>query len=364
MTDAGAVIDTSEVGDDESGEREVVPRLRRRRLVLWLLVMMVVGAAGIAWAVPSVAAARQALDRLAGIGVWAPLTILAGTLIMVVTEAVRIIVVGRIVDVKVRPGDAIDAAVANQVLTAVTPSAGLGEPAVAYMLRRRGVSSDAAVVIPLVKFATSFVFIFGLGALLVAFRQGPRPDSWLSMPAALGLLALAASMSALIFGGLHPEAAGRTIDRLEHFLAGRRVLSGPRAQARVVRAANSARRAVGLLTRLRARGPRAIVALIAVHVLYYAGYVITLPLLAWMIADAPPVAVMTRALTYLCWVFVMPTPGGVGLGEAAAVVFFDDVLTPPDAIAVVIGFRLATLYVPVVLGAIYAPGRLLMRRLL
>jgi len=331
---------------------------RWTRRAAWLVALVALGAAGVAWAAPSVAEVRSALARLAGLGGWAPALVVVGTAVLIATEALRIAAVGRIVGVRIAAVTAIDAAVANHVLTAVTPSAGLGEPAVAYVLGRRGVPWDAAVVIPFVKFTTSFVFIFAVGAVLVATGHGPRPGSWLSLPAALALLGLAVAMGALVAGGVRPTTARRVIDGAGRFLARRRWFAGARAQARLVRLADGARAAVDRLASLRAGGVRAAAILVAVHAVYYLGYVVTLLALASMLTAAPASAVLARSLTYLCWVFVAPTPGGAGLGEAGAVLFFGDLMPAPDAVAVVVGFRLATLYLPVVLGALYAPGRL------
>jgi len=70
----------------------------------------------------------------------------------------------------------------------------------------------------------------------------------------------------------------------------------------------------------------------------------------------PPIATLSlRALVYLCFVFAMPTPGGAGPSEAAAVVMFGDLLGPADAIVVVAVFRAATFYLQIAIGAIYLP---------
>jgi uncharacterized membrane protein YbhN (UPF0104 family) len=52
-------------------------------------------------------------------------------------------------------------------------------------------------------------------------------------------------------------------------------------------------------------------------------------------------------------VFALPTPGGAGPSEAAAVVMFGDLLPPADAILVVAVFRVATFYLQVVIGVVF-----------
>ncbi|HWO20034.1 MAG TPA: lysylphosphatidylglycerol synthase domain-containing protein, partial [Kofleriaceae bacterium] len=108
-------------------------------------------------------------------------------------------------------------------------------------------------------------------------------------------------------------------------------------------------------------GPGALLALVAVHLAYYASYIAPLVGLALVLGDPPLVPLCLRALIYLCFVFAMPTPGGAGPSEAVAAWFFGDLLDPADAIAVVVVFRASTFYLQLAIGALYLPLRSMTR---
>src|SRR5262249_58253735 len=100
---------------------------------------------------------------------------------------------------------------------------------------------------------------------------------------------------------------------------------------------------------------RAAVVLVAVHLLYYASYIAPLVGLALVLGDPPVVGLSLRALVYLCFVFAMPTPGGAGPSEAAAVAFFGDLVAPADAIVIVAVFRASTFYLQLAIGIVFLP---------
>jgi uncharacterized membrane protein YbhN (UPF0104 family) len=109
------------------------------------------------------------------------------------------------------------------------------------------------------------------------------------------------------------------------------------------------------LDRVRRATWRAAAILCAVHLFYYAAYIAPLVGLAFVLGDPPLVGIATRALIYLCFVFAMPTPGGTGLSEAAAGVFFADLVAPPDAIVIVVVFRASTFYLQLAIGVVWLP---------
>ena len=63
--------------------------------------------------------------------------------------------------------------------------------------------------------------------------------------------------------------------------------------------------------------------------------------LGLVLGEPPLVELALRSLVFLCFIFATPTPGGAGASEAAAGVFFADLLAPADAIIVVAVFRAA-----------------------
>lgn len=323
----------------------------------WLLLLVAIGGTGVYLGAPDVAALRTAWARLAAVPVAAIAIIVGGAIGLVATEALRIAVIGRLVGARVSPRDAWDAAVANHVMTAVTPQVGLGEPTVAYVLGKRGVAWDAAVAIPFIKFTTSLALVFVLGSGLVVAGFGPPVETWISVAAVALFLTIAAVTTLVIAACSRPPVARRWIARISGWLARRRWFAGAAWQTRITSAAEVAARTVDRLVALRRPSWRGAVSLVVVHLVYYASYVAPIIGLALVLGD-PPVAVLSlRALVFLCFIFALPTPGGTGGSEAAAGAFFADLVAPADAIIVVAVFRAATFYLQLAIGALYLPIR-------
>lgn len=339
----------------------------------WVVALVVVGAVGIYVAAPDPYVLRTALARLRDVPLAAIAIVVGGALGLVITEALRIAVIARLLGERVGARDAWDAAVANHVMTAITPQVGLGEPTVAYTLAKRGVPWDGAVAVPFVKFTTSLALVFVLGTLLVALGYGPPVASWMTSTAIVwfGAIALGAT---LVVAVLSSERIGaRWIRAIAVWLSHRRLLASAAWQSRIERTRDVALRTVARLARIRGatRDDRVgddrvsrvtiAIALVAVHLVYYASYIAPLVGLALVLGDPPLVTLCLRALVYLCFVFAMPTPGGAGPSEAAAAWFFGDLVAPADAIVIVVVFRASTFYLQLAIGALYLPIRRMAR---
>ncbi|MFN0250153.1 MAG: lysylphosphatidylglycerol synthase domain-containing protein [Kofleriaceae bacterium] len=345
----------------------------------WVIVLIGFGALGVYLAAPDVDVLRGALDRLRDVPVAAIAIVVVGAIGLVITEAIRIAAIAWLLGERASPRDAWDAAVANHVMTAITPQVGLGEPTVAYTLAKRGMPWDAAVAIPFVKFTTSLALVFALGTLLVALGAGPPVAQWMTSTAIVwfGAIALVATTVVVVFSSAHLGA--RWIRAVTTWLARRRVFASERWQTRIASTREVALRTVARLAKMRVgddragddrvgddrvgddrvgRGPVvAAIVLVIVHILYYASYIAPLVGLALVLGDPPFATLCLRALVYLCFVFAMPTPGGAGPSEAAAAWFFGDLMPPADAIAIVVVFRASTFYLQLAIGALYLPIR-------
>ena len=99
----------------------MTPSVAPRHRWPWLLIMIAVGVAGAYLGAPSSETVHAAIDRVRGAKLAAALAVIGGAIGLVVTEALRIAVIGRLVGARVGARDAWDAAVANHVMTAVTP---------------------------------------------------------------------------------------------------------------------------------------------------------------------------------------------------------------------------------------------------
>jgi len=333
------------------------PTAKPKHRWTWVLVLVALGAIGIYLGAPDTDALSGAWARLRGYPVATIAIVVAGALGLVATEALRIAVIARFAGARIMARDAWDAAVANHVMTAVTPQVGLGEPTVAYTLNRRGVPWDAAVAVPFVKFTTSLALVFVIGVLLVALGYGPPVETWVTRTAIVWFGGIALITCAVIGVCSSERLAARWIRGIERWAARRRWFASTKWQTRITRGADVAASTVARLAVMRARRGRLLVALVVVHLVYYASYIAPLVGLALVLGDPPLVPLVLRALVFLCFVFASPTPGGVGTSEAAAGLFFADLVAPADAIVVVVVFRGATYYLQLAIGALYLPIR-------
>jgi uncharacterized protein (TIRG00374 family) len=321
----------------------------------WVVLVIAIGAIGIYLGAPDLGVLRTAWSRLGEVRLAAIAIILGGAIGLVMTEALRIAIIGRLVGARISPRDAWDAAVANHVMTAVTPQVGLGEPTVAYLLGKRGVPWDAAVAIPFIKFTTSLALVFVLGTALLVLGFGPPVGRWTGVAGILWFLAISVITSVVIVVCARPATAQRWITRISGWFGRRRWFRSTTWQARITSAAEVSSRTVDRVAGVRRTSWRGAVLLALAHLVYYASYVAPLVGVALVLGDPPLVTLALRALVYLCFIFALPTPSGPS--EAAAAMFFGDLVPPTDAIIVVAVFRAATFYLQLMIGALYLPIR-------
>lgn len=335
----------------------LAPRARRPGL---RLALMLAGFGGLSllgawWAAPERAVLRAAWRHFATLP-WHLHLILGGLAVgLILTEVLRFVVVGRALGVRVGFWAAFDASIANNFFSWLSPGAALGEPAAVYMLGRHGVPWDAALVITFGKFATSFVFIFGVTGVLLALGLGPPLPPWVLVPCAVAAGFSALIMFALIAGAYWPEATAALIDRAICRLRRAPLLGRPLGRRVLAGAAEVARHAVLRLSGFRKGGAPGSAAIVLGHILYYAAFVGVLVVLA-VGFEAPSVArLLPIAVIYQGFLYVAPTPGGAGVGEAGAGLFFGALLPGGKALVVVMLFRALTFQLQVLLGLVYLP---------
>src|SRR5262249_45170518 len=137
------------------------------------------------------------------------------------TDVLRYRSLGRAVDAHVDWKAGLDSSVANFLFSWVFPGSTFGAPATIYMLGRRGVPWDAAVVIAFGKAFTGVAVIVLVSLAFVAFGLGPDYDA-----AVLAVLVFGGSVFTLLFAllviaALRPEPARRRVARVFERLARR-----------------------------------------------------------------------------------------------------------------------------------------------
>lgn len=325
------------------------------RLALMLLGFGGLSFVGVWWSAPDLATLRAAWRHFAALP--GSLHLLLGALAvgLIFAEMLRFFVVGRALGVRVGFWAALDACIANNFFSWLSPGAALGEPAAVYMLGRNGVPWDAALLITFGKFATSFVFIFGVTGVLLALGLGPPLPPWVLVPCAVATFFSAVIMFALLAGAYWPEVTAALIGRAIGGLRRAPLLRRPLGQRVLDHTADVARHAVQRLSGFRQGGGAGSAAIVLGHVLYYAAFVGVLVILA-VGFDTPSVRkIIPIAIIYQGFLYVAPTPGGAGVGEAGAGLFFGSLLPGGKALVVVMLFRALTFQLQVLLGLMYLP---------
>ena len=200
------------------------------RLALLLGLFIALTGLGVWWASPDRVELVRAWGHFASLPVAIHLGIAGLALGLLGAEMLRLVVMGRALGAKVGFWAALDATIANNFFSWITPGSALGEPAAAFMLGRRGVPWDAAVLIAFGKFVISFALIFGIAFVLVAAGLGPPIPSWVLVPIAWALGFFALLLLFLVVGSFWPERAIGIVAALERMLGARRLFRGKRAR--------------------------------------------------------------------------------------------------------------------------------------
>jgi uncharacterized protein (TIRG00374 family) len=307
------------------------------------------------WAAPPPEVLREAWAQLSRLS-WPTFGLLALFATgLIAADALRLVVFGRLMGVPVGAFAALEATIADNFFSWITPGSALGEPAAAFMLNRHGVDAGAALTIAYTRFATSFAFIFTLVAVLLGLGFGPpMPNAVLvSLTVAVGMAATA--MLVIIAGAMAPERAVSLVDTIEERLI--RWIDAARPQRWIEAVAETARSSVERLAWMRRHGLRGVVLMTLSHALYYTAFIGVFCVLAAAFQAQFAGATIPRAVIYLGFIYLFPTPGGAGGAEASAEMFFEGLLPVGAPFVVVMLFRAATFYLHVVIGLVYLPVR-------
>ncbi len=325
------------------------------RILALLALFVALTLLGIRWAVPDLGAPRSAWQTFVGLSWPMHVSLALLSLGLIGSEMLRTVVFGRVLGLRIGLRASLDTTIADNFFSWLTPAAIAGDPASLYMLWRSGVPWDAATLIVFGEFATGFAFIIGLACLLVALGFGPAIVPWAGVSLLGGVSGVSVLLGALIAGTFWPTGMIRLIDRLALALAEPRWLSNPLFQRSLEALAREARNAVQRLAVFRRAGARGLLAILASHLVYYGNFVGILVVLAAAFGARSWLEVAPIAVIYQGFLYLAPTPGGAGVGEASAALFFGGVLPGGRAFAVVLLFRMLTFYLHVLIGLVYLP---------
>jgi glycosyltransferase 2 family protein len=319
------------------------------RLVVFGAVFVALTTAGVLWALSRAPVQLRDLyavfaDQPTGVLV----AIAASCVAIYVADILRYRSLGRAVGAAVGWKAGLDASVANFLFSWVFPGSTFGAPATIYMLGRRGVPWDAAVVIAFGKAFTGVAVVVIASLVFVALGLGPRYDG-----AVLAILLFGGTVFATLFGLLvaaafRPEPARHVVARAFGRIGGRL------GRGRVVAAfERTTLRSIDRLVELRRGGPRPLVHLAVTHALYFIAFgMLGMALLHALGGDAG-VRSFAAVIVYLMFTYLAPTPGGAGFAEAMAIPFFGPLLPADKAVMFVLCFRGLALYLQVGIGVPY-----------
>lgn len=311
------------------------------RLVAFAVLFVALTLAGAVWAVsraPVTVSDLRALDLRGSIVLLVP-TLCAG---IYATDALRYRALGAAVGARVSWRAALDASVANFFFSWITPGSTFGAPATIYMLVRRGVAWDAAVVITFGKAFTGVAVIVLASVALLALGLGPEYDPGVTIVAGAGGAVFASLFALLVHAASRPATAQRFNTALFGWIARR--FGGARILAPAERVVSST---IERLSLLRAGGVWPLARLALTHLVYFATFAGLGVVLLSALGGAAGVPSFAALILYMTFTYLAPTPGGAGFAEAMATPFFGPLLPPTKAVLFVLIFRGITLYLQV-----------------
>lgn len=270
-------------------------------------------------------------------------------------EVLRFWVVARAVESPISVKAAWDATIANFFFAWITPGAALSEPATIYMLTRHGVPLADATVLTFTKTITGTSIIMGTAFILLAVGLGPALPLALYLPFVSGTGVFFMVAGAMWLGSKHPKIYMAWIERLCARI--RRSWVGRWQRVHAMCDGLEHHTALGLerLQNVRRRGLRPLMGLYLTHLIYYSTFIGVLLALAYHFNTSSMWRMAALSIVYQVFIYVAPTPGGAGLSEATAEIFFGSVLRPQDAVICVVLFRTLTFYTHILIGLLYLP---------
>lgn len=325
------------------------------RLVVFAVLFVGLTLAGVWYAVSRSGFGVAQLEDFQELPWWTKAGVAGFALAILGTDMWRLVMVGRAVGVRIGFGAALDATIANNFFSWITPGAALGEPATIYMLGRRGVPWDAAALIAFGKTATSVALVFGLAFLFLFLGLGPELHWAVMAPFVSGGTVVAGMVGVFVVGAIWPEPVKAWLRRKEVGWLARWPWRRPSLGRGLSKTVETTCQTVDRLVAFRAGGFKGGLTILIGHMLYYAAYAglfmtIAAGLGATDLRGLLPVAVIYQTFTYS-----VPTPGGAGLSEGVAEVFFGGYLPPAKAVLTVLLFRGTTIYLHIVMGLVYLP---------
>jgi uncharacterized protein (TIRG00374 family) len=305
----------------------------------------VLAGGGIVWSVRRSGVTPRDLGQLWTLPIASLVALVLLCVSLYATDMIRYRLFARAIGEHVDWRGALDTSVANFFFSWITPGAALGAPAAIVMLGRRGVTWEGATLIAFGKSVTGTVVLVALAFIAMACGYGPELDGRVFAVFMGGIAAVSPFLLIPLVGVFWPARLLRGIERVE------RRFTGPI----MTKVCGVLRRTVERLSKLRAGGAAMPATLLASHILYLGVLVGVAVVLAVGFGATSVPAAIGISTVYAAFSYVAPTPGGAGLSEAAATVFYGSILPAREAVLVALLFRALTFYLGIAIGLVYLP---------
>lgn len=326
-------------------------RTGTRKLVLFVALFVALTLAGTWWSLSRAPVRLSDLGVVLGLPM--PMLVLLGALLLGIyaSDVLRYRALGRAVNAPVTWRAGLDASVANFIFSNITPGSTFGVPATVYMLGRRGVPWDAAIVMTFAKAFTAASLIAAVALGFVVSGLSPFDQRFVGV--VIFTTSVLVILSGLVIAGACRPASAR---RLLAWCV-------ERLRARFSRAAwPTSLEQIGLhtidrLSLLRTGGVRPLAFLAATHLLYFTIFSGIGVVLIGAFGGEIGARAFAASWVYIAFVYYLtPTPGGAGFAEATAIPFFGGLLPADQAVMMMLCFRGLTLYLHVLVGIPYLIG--------
>ncbi len=335
------------------------PEKKRLRVVLFITLSLVLILGGAAWAIRRSGVSAADLKALMELPAGTLLAVAALCAAIYGTDVYRYQALGRALGVTVGARAALEASIANFFFAWTTPGAALGAPAAIVMLKRRGVAWESATLISLGKSFLSTAIVLALAFIALAAGIGPAlgPEIHAVLVAGTGAVTLVLGLG--LADVFFPGRFLGFVDRAEVWARRRGLVTGgpaSRLKGRILTGlARGLRDLISRLAYLRRAGLAAVLKIAASQLAFFAVYVAVAVVLAAALEADSLVRAAGASTVYVAFSYVAPTPGGAGLSEAAATLFYGSILPPARAVILALLFRALTFYLQIAVGILYLP---------
>lgn len=332
--------------------RRLHPKLK---LLLLGLLFVSLTLLGIGWAMRSSGASLSSASKLLELPTATLLLAAALSLSVLISDLARFWLASRTVRHPISWRACTDAAIANIFFAWITPGSAMAEPATIYAMTRHKIPVDAAATITFVKTIVSVTILMTLAFTIMVTGYGPDLPWYLYSPFASGTGVFAGILFVFWWGVRYPHHIVPRLARLADAVSAKSQGRAPRLERAAASLHTHTEATLKRMARYHEYSRANFLALALASTLHHLCFVGVLVTLGVALGAISATRLGALGIVYQTFTYMAPTPGGAGLSEASAQVFFQGVIQPQEAILMVTAYRTMTFYAQILIGLIYLP---------